>query len=94
MRLPADLEAISMRISGEGMARWGLAAVANNDRLYDAEAAISAFHDALLAVARGHLTPEKVRDFFWKNDLDTAKYHGGVLLFTEEAAAEIEKDTP
>ena len=46
-----------MRISGEGMARWGLAAVANNDRLYDAEAAISAFHDALLAVARAAHRP-------------------------------------
>lgn len=75
-----------MRISGTGLARNGMDAIKRRSSLYDARAAISALHDALLAVAKGDLTPEKVRDFFWHDDLDQARFFGDVLEFTKEKA--------
>lgn len=74
----------SMRISGEGLTRWGLNSVRGHEAMYDAHAAISGLHDALLAVAKGDITPEQVREFFWKNDLAEAKYLGDVLSFEPE----------
>lgn len=71
----------SMRISGEGITRWGLTAVRGHEAMYDAHAAISCLHDALLAVAKGDITPEQAREFFWKNDLREAKYLGDVVSF-------------
>lgn len=56
-------------------------AIQGQEHLYDARAAISCFHDALLAVARGVITPEEVKDFFWKNDLDKATYYDTVVTF-------------
>lgn len=49
-----------------------------------AESAISCLHDALLAVAKGMLTPAQVKDFFWAHDLDKSTFIGGVLKFTEK----------
>lgn len=77
-----SMTTLSMRISGEGITRWGLNAVRGREELYDAEAAISCLHDALLAVAKGDIDAGQVREFFWKNDLAEAKYHGGALDFT------------
>lgn len=77
---------LKLRISGEGITRWGLAQVQGREGMDDAENAISCLHDALLAVAKGMLTPQQVRDFFWARDLDEAKFHGGVLAFDEEDA--------
>lgn len=71
----------SMRISGEGITRWGLTALRGHDEMYDAHAAISCLHDALLAVVKGDITPEQAREFFWKNDLADAKYIGDVVSF-------------
>lgn len=71
-----------MRISAEGITRQGMNAIRNRKGLYDATAAISCLHDALLAVAQGKITPEQVREFFWNHDLADAKYIGTVLDFT------------
>lgn len=73
-----------IRISGSGIARNGMNAIKRRSRLYDAEAAISALHDGLLAVARGDITPDEVRDFFWQNDLADARMFGDVLLLEKE----------
>lgn len=73
-----------MRISGSGMASHGLRAIKERRRPYEAEGAIRCFHDMLLAVAKGMVTPEQVKDFFWQHDLDKAKFFGGVLKFEEE----------
>lgn len=81
------VETFTMRISGEGIARQGLNAIKGKRGVYDAEAAISCLHDALLAVAKGDITPDQVREFFWKNDLAEAKYHGGVLDFVHGETA-------
>ena len=72
-------ETINLRISAEGMTRQGFDCLRGREELYDAKAAISCLHDALLAVAKGDITPDQVREFFWKHDLDEAKYHGMVL---------------
>lgn len=94
-------EIFKMRISGSGIANNGLralkeccehledggdpAAVKEDGMLYDAEAAISCLHDALLAVAQEKITPEQVRDFFWwKDDMSQQEYIGGVLKFDED----------
>lgn len=73
---------LTMKISGEGITRWGLNAIRGHEELYDAHAAISCLHDALLAVAQDKITPQQVREFFWARDLDEAKYVGTVLDFT------------
>lgn len=73
-----------MKISGSGIARTGLRAVKARKQLYDAEAAISCLHDALLAVAKDRITPQEVRDYFWSSGLDDAQYIGGVLNFNAE----------
>lgn len=78
---------LKLRISGEGITRWGLAQVQGREGLDDAESAISCLHDALLAVAKGMITPQQVRDFFWARDLDEATFHGGVLDFKATDAA-------
>lgn len=77
-----------MRISGSGVAHNGLRAI--NERsarlqreLNSATDAISCLHDALLAVARGRISPEEVREFFWTDNLDLARYIGGVIKFDE-----------
>ena len=75
---------LTPKISGEGITRWGLRAIRDREELYDAHAAISCLHDALLAVARGQITPAEVREFFWPNDLNEAEYIGSVLSFHEK----------
>lgn len=70
-----------MRISA-GIARTGRDAIKRRRDLYIASAAISALHDALLAVAQGKITPDEVRDFFWHGeDISQAEYFGDVLSF-------------
>lgn len=70
-----------MRISAN-IARTGLDAIKRRRDLHHASAAISALHDALLAVAQGKITPDEVRDFFWHNtDVSRAVYFGDVLSF-------------
>lgn len=73
-----------MRISGTGLAHNGINAINKRRKMHMAKSAISAFHDALLAVALGTITPEEVKDFFWKHDLKEAKYYGDVLKFTPD----------
>jgi len=68
-----------MRISGSGIARNGMDALKRRRDLYNAHAAISCLHDALLAVAQGKITPDQVREFFWRHDLAEAQYFGDVL---------------
>jgi hypothetical protein len=77
------MKEIKLRISGSGIALNGLRALGGREELYDAKAAISCLHDALLAVARGTVTPAEIRDFFWHRDLDAAKFFGEVITFTE-----------
>lgn len=73
-----------MRISA-GIARTGRAAIKRRRDLYLASSAISALHDALLAVAQGRITPDQVRDFFWHGeDIARAEYFGDVLCFDEK----------
>lgn len=73
-----------MRISA-GIAHTGRAAIKRRKELYLASAAISALHDALLAVAQGRITPDQVRDFFWHGeDVSKSTYFGDVLLFDEK----------
>lgn len=73
-----------MRISGSGIARNGMNALKRGRDLHHAESAISALHDALLAVAKGEITPEEVRDFFWRHDLDEARLFGDVLTIEDK----------
>ena len=75
---------MKMRISGSGIARNGMDAIKRRRELYNAKSAISALHDALLAVARGKITPAEARDFFWRDDLDEARFFGDVLAFDEK----------
>lgn len=72
-----------MRISGSGIASIGLRSIKERRELYNARMAISCLHDALLAVAKGLMTPEEVKDFFWQHDLETSEMIGGVLKFEE-----------
>ena len=74
-----------MRISGSGMASIGLNAIKERQRLREAKMAIECLHDALLAVAKGIITPAQVREFFWNSDLDKASFYGGALSFEETA---------
>ena len=73
-----------MRISGSGIASTGMRAIKQRKQLYHAQSAISCLHDALLAVAKGMLTPEQVKDFFWYRGTDDASFYGDVLRLTEE----------
>jgi hypothetical protein len=74
-----------VRISA-GIARTGLSAIKRRRELHLASAAISALHDALLAVAQGKITPDQVRDFFWHGqDVSRAEYFGDVLTFEEKS---------
>lgn len=73
-----------MRISGSGIARNGLRSLKVRKELSLAKDAISCLHDALLAVAKGMITPEQAQKFFWHNDLGSAHFIGGVLTFSEE----------
>lgn len=73
-----------MKISGTGLAFNGCNAIKLRKEMHMARAAVTCFHDALLAVARGIITPEQVKEFFWANDLDQAQFYGEVLSFTEE----------
>lgn len=81
-----------MRISGSGIAWSGRKAIKNRRELWLASDAISCLHDALLAVAKGDITPDKVRDFFWHDGFDGAEYIGGVLSFEEHEAPATGKD--
>ncbi len=75
-----------MRISGSGIAHNGMNAIKRRRELWHAESAISALHDALLAVAKGILSPEEARDFFWHGDsFDDARFFGGVIKFEPKA---------
>jgi hypothetical protein len=74
-----------MRISGSGIARNGRNAIKRRKELYMASSAISALHDGLLAVARGDITPDQVRDFFWHGDaINEAAFFGDVLSFEKK----------
>lgn len=74
-----------MRISGSGIAHNGRAAIKRRRDLWMASDAISALHDALLAVAKGDITPDQVRDFFWHgDDIQGAEFIGGVVSFEKE----------
>lgn len=76
---------LGMRISGSGIARNGRNAIKRRRELWMASDAISALHDALLAVAKGDITPDQVRDFFWHGeDIEGAEFIGGVLSFEEK----------
>lgn len=78
----------TMKISGSGIAHNGRNAIKRRRELWMASDAISCLHDALLAVARGDITPDRVREFFWSGeDIKAAKFIGGVLSFEEEKAA-------
>jgi hypothetical protein len=80
------MEILKVRISGSGIARNGMDALKRRSSLYDAKAAISALHDGLLAVAKGDITPDQVRDFFWKGDeIKEAQFFGDVLSFEKTA---------
>lgn len=79
-----------MRISGSGIAHNGRAAIKRRRELWMASNAISALHDGLLAVAKGDITPDQVREFFWNGDaLAEAEFIGGVISF--EPKGDIEK---
>ena len=78
-----------MRVSGSGTAHNGRAAIKRRRELHHADIAISILHDALLAVAKGDITPEKVRDFFWLGEaLGRAEYFGDAIEFTEGPSSE------
>jgi hypothetical protein len=77
-----------VRISGSGIAHNGRNAIMRRRELWMASDAISCLHDALLAVARGDITPDQVRDFFWHGeDIKDAEFIGGVLSFEKSSAA-------
>ena len=78
---------VKMRISGTGIALNGMRAIKERRSLQDAKDAISCLHDALLAVARGKITCDEVRDFFWHRDVDDAKYFDTVVTFEEKDAS-------
>jgi len=74
-----------MRISGSGIARNGRNAIKRRRDMWMAADAISALHDGLLAVAKGDITPDQVRDFFWHGDaIESAEFIGDVLAFEEK----------
>lgn len=74
-----------MRISGSGIAFNGRDAIKRRRDLWMAADAISALHDALLAVAQGKITPDQVREFFWHGEaISSAEYIGGVLDFEDK----------
>lgn len=75
---------ISLKISGSGIASIGMRSLKERRELYNAKAAISCLHDALLAVAKGMLSAEEVKDFFWHTDIESAEFIGGVLKFQKE----------
>jgi hypothetical protein len=78
----------AVKISGSGIARNGRAAIKRRREMWMASDAISCLHDALLAVAKGDITPDQVRAFFWPgDDLDRAEFIGGVISFEGEKAA-------
>lgn len=70
-----------MKISASGLSHQEITACKTRRELRTAEMAISCFHDALLAVARGDLAPEEVKSFFWSNGFDDARYYGDVVTF-------------
>jgi hypothetical protein len=72
---------IKLRISGSGIAHNGIRAIGGREELYAATSAISCLHDALLAVAKGTVTPAEIQDFFWHRDLDQAEFFGDVISF-------------
>lgn len=75
-----------MRISGSGIAHNGRYAIKRRSQLWMASDAISCLHDALLAVAKGTITPDQVRDFFWHGEaIATAEFIGDVVTFEEKA---------
>ena len=79
-----------LRISGSGIAANGRNAIKRRAQLWMAADAISCLHDALLAVARGDITPDQARDFFWHGqDIKDAKFIGGVLTFDDKPAAPV-----
>jgi hypothetical protein len=78
------METITVRVSAEGIAFSGMRATYERRRLYDARAAISCLHDALLAVAQGKITPDQVKDFFWNGRPEMGAYFGDVLDFSEK----------
>lgn len=80
------MESFTVRISGSGIARNGMSAIKTRREMYNARAAISCLHDALLAVAKGKITPEQVREFFWRDDMAEAQFYGDVLSLDEEEA--------
>lgn len=76
-----------MRISGSGIAHNGRNAIKRRRDLWMANDAISCLHDALLAVAKGDITSDQVRDFFWHGDnIKDANFIGGVLSFEEKTS--------
>lgn len=74
-----------MRISGSGIARLGREAIKHRRALYHADSAISVLHDALLAVAKGKIAPEEVREFFWRGgELERSEYFGDMLILDDK----------
>lgn len=73
---------LTLRISASGMASIGLRSIKDRRRPYDAQAAISALHDGLMAVALGKITPAQAKEFFCFDD--DSKFIGGVVQFTEK----------
>lgn len=78
----ADMDALS---------RWDLKTKLNDVRELDfgmAEIAIRALHDGLLAVAKGMVTPEQMREFFWGGEtIADVPFCGGALTFNEKVSA-------
>lgn len=80
---------IGMKISGSGIASIGLRCIKERRELWQAKTAISCLHDALLAVARGIMSPSDVAGFFWSGDLEKATYIGGVIVIPPERPIQV-----
>lgn len=74
-------QVFGMKISGSGIASNGMRSIQRRREMWQARAAISCLHDALLAVAKGQVTPDQIRDFFWSSDIEMAKPYGDVIKF-------------
>lgn len=73
-----------MKISASGFAKTALNCLKKRRNLQYGRDCISCLHDALLAVAKGIITPEEVKGFFFDGNTNKADFIGGVLEFTEE----------
>lgn len=62
--------------------------------LYPAEAAINGFYDTILALLKGTVTLNEVRDFMFKDqDIGSMEYRGGLIEYTDKKEQENESPT-